>query len=281
MTFRSVRIATTHAIHGQQPATLENLKHYLDTIDRVIIPVYSDNDIRTPPIGRVTSGRIVDLWGGGYALDLHVELFGPDFIPGRDLNSEKRILPLYTLHELPGIWCETSCLPPEKISLIRDVCTILGAGISSRNAIGTLPDEIPAMTISIGILKFGYIADSCLKLINQEKIHLLTGMLGDLYLDAGSNRNDQLLIFDLFVADMQVRTILVEVIITNPSEKKIESFFGTGLRELDRVLTPYYLSRLHPEKIVIQYCEERFRVIYALQGQGIPMVPRSNSVFDI
>jgi len=99
-----------------------------------------------------------------------------------------------------------------------------------------------------------------------------------MYTTPGEDQPDSLLIFDLDVPDRQQRSLLIEVVLTNPSGNDIESFFSGGFDELDRILPPFYLSRLHPKKIVMNYRDGRFRVLYAIQEQGIPMIPRSDSI---
>ena len=142
-----------------------------------------------------------------------------------------------------------------------------------------LQEELPILIIGVGVIPFGYIADTVSRRLGLEKVHRLTAKLIRIYTTPGENRSDSLLIYDLDVTDRQQRSLLIEVILTNPSGKDIESFFSGGLGELDRILPPFYLSRLHPKKIVMNYSDCRFRVLYAIQEQGIPLIPRSDSFY--
>jgi hypothetical protein len=275
MTRRSVRIATTHTISGHQDVTLEDLERHLDTIDHMIIPVYSVHDPRVPPIGRVVSGIIVGLEDGEYALDVDVELFDPDFIPKSGTFEGKRVA---VVNRPPGkfwISCNTISTTPERTGHLHEISNLLGTRVSYRNSTEMLPEELPIMIIGIGMLPFGYIAQTISRRLGFEKVHQLKDKITPLFTTQGENLTDSLLIFDLDVIDKQERSLLIEVIMTNPGEKDIESLFSGGFGELDRILPPYYLSRLHPEKIVMNYSEGRFRVLYAIQKQGIPMIPRS------
>lgn len=277
MTRRTVRIATTFAVPDYPAITLDDLKRHVATIDQVIIPVYSVHDPRQPPIGRVVSGVIVELEDGEYALEVNIEIFDLDFVPVAGSPEDKRIAIFNKPHEMFGIWCDMTSMTPEKTSVMREISEILETRICSGSGTGILQGETPIITIGIGTLPFGYIADTISRRLSLEKVHQITGNLTRIYTDSGVDQQDRLLIFDLDVTDKQQRSLLIEVILTNPSGTDIRSFFSSGLRELDRILPPFYLSRLHPKKIAISYNHDRFRVLYALQDQGIPMVPRSDS----
>jgi hypothetical protein len=275
MTCRSIRIATTHHRSDHPPVTLDHLKQDLDMIDHVIIPVYSVYDPRQPPIGRVISGTIVGLEDGEYALDVNVELFGPDFIPECGDNGDKRVAIVNKPVGKFDVWCSACFVTPEKAAYLSEIATILETSPSYRSNTGMPQEDLPVIIISIGMLPFGYIADTISKRLGCEKVHRLLEKLTLMFTLPEENLPESLLIFDLEVADRQGRSLVVEVIMTNPSGKAINSFFSGGLGELNRILPPYYLSRLHPKKIVMNYCEGRFRVLYAIQKQGIPMIPRS------
>ncbi|MCX6699517.1 MAG: hypothetical protein NTV68_06270 [Methanomicrobiales archaeon] len=277
MTRRSIRIATTHAFPDYPCVTLDDLKRHLATIGHVIIPVYAVHDPRQPPIGRVVSGVIVALEDGEYALDAGIELFGPDFVPEGGTSVDRRVALLNKPRGKFGIWCDMRSITPEKTGALREIGEILGTHICSGSGNGILQEEPFILTIGIGTLPFGYIAGTLSRRLTAEKIHLLTGTLTRMYTAPGEDQPDSLLIFDLDVPDRQQRSLLIEVVLTNPSGKDIESFFSGGFDELDRILPPFYLSRLHPKKIVLSYRDGRFRVLYAIQEQGIPMIPRSDS----
>ena len=279
MTLQSIRIATTHAVPGNQVVTLDELKQNLATIDQVIIPVYSAHDPRQPPIGRVVSGVIRGLEDGEFALDASVELFGPDFIPKSGTSGDKRVVIVNRPQGMFGVWCNMISVTPEKTGHLREISEILGTAVSYRSSTGMLPEELPILIIGVGLLPFGYIADTVSRRLGLEKVHRLTAKLTRIYMTQGENRSDSLLIYDLDVTDRQQRSLLIEVILTNPSGKDIESFFSGGLGELDRISPPFYLSRLHPKKIVMNYSDGRFRVLYAIQEQGIPLIPRSDSFY--
>ncbi len=277
MTRRSIRIATTHAFPDYPAVTLDDLKRHLATIGHVIIPVYSVNDPRQPPIGRVVSCVIVGLEDGEYALDVSIELFGPDFVPEGGTSVDRRVAKLNKPSGKFGIWCDMTSMPPEKTGALREISEILETQICSGSGTGLLQEEPFILTIGIGTLPFGYIAYTVSSRLGPEKVHQLTGKLTRIYTDPGESRSDSLLIFDLDVTDRQQRSLLIEVIMTNPEEKDIKSFFSGGFGELDRILPPFYMSRLHPKKIVMNYSDGGLRVLYAIQEQGIPMIPRSDS----
>lgn len=277
MTLRSIRIATTHAVPGDQVITPDDLKQHLAMIDQVIIPVFSVHDPRQPPIGRVVSGVIRGLEDGEYALDVSVELFGPDFIPKSGRSDDKRVVIINRPQGKFGIWCNVISATPEETGLLREISEILGTPVSYRSSTGLFQEELPILIIGIGALPFGYIADTVSRRLGLEKIRWLTAKLTRIYATPGENRPESLLIFDLDVTDRQQHSLLIEVILTNPSGKDIEFFFSGGLGELDRILPPFYLSRLHPKKIVMNFSDGRFRVLYAIQEQGIPLIPRSHS----
>ncbi len=277
MTRRSICIATTHTLPDYPATTLDDLKQHLATIDHMIIPVYAVCDPRQPPIGRVISGVIAGLEDGESALWVNVELFGPDFVPAVGNSGDKRKAMVSRPDGKFMVWCDMSSLTPEKTELLREICEILETPISSGNVAGPLEEEPSIITIGIGGLPFGYIADTFSRRLTHEKVFQLTEKFGRIYSSPGEGRKDTLLIFDLDVADRQRRSLLIEVILTNPSELTVRSFFSGGLKELDRILPPFYLSRMRPKKIVMDYREGRFTVVYALQEQGIPMIPRSDS----
>jgi|GEM_PF-2256256 len=279
MTLQSIRIATTHAVPGNQVVTLDELKLHLATIDQVIIPVYSVHDPRQPPIGRVVSGVIRGLEDGEFALDVSVELFGPDFIPKSGTSADKRVVTVNMPQGKFGVCCNMISVTPEKTGHLREISEILGTAVSYRSSTGMLQEELPILIIGVGVIPFGYIADTVSRRLGLEKVHRLTTKLNRIYTTPGENRSGSLLIYDLDVMDRQQRSLLIEVILTNPSGKDIESFFSWGLGELDRILPPFYLSRLHPKKIVMNYSNGRFRVLYAIQEQGIPLIPRSDSFY--
>ena len=277
MTLQSIRIATTHAVPGNQVVTLDELKQHIAMIDQVIIPVYSVHDPRQPPIGRVVSGVIRGLEDGEFALDVTVELFGPDFIPKSGTSADKRVVTVNMPQGKFGVWCNMISVTPEKTGHLREISEILGTAVSYRSSTEMLQEELPILIIGVGVIPFGYIADTVSRRLGLEKVHRLTAKLIRIYTTPGENRSDSLLIYDLDVTDRQQRSLLIEVILTNPSGKDIESFFSGGLGELDRILPPFYLSRLHPKKIVMNYNDGMFRVLYAIQEQGIPMIPRSHT----
>ncbi len=279
MTRRSVRISTTHVIPDHPVITYDDLKRHLDMIDHVIVPVYSVPDPRQPPVGRVVSGDIIKLGDGEYALDINVELFDPEFIPNYGPPADKRVALLDRPHGKYGIWCDLISPDSETTGLLNEISEILKTRIYSRDRTGStrISPEFFMVIIGIEELPFGYIADSFSRRLGRKKIRQLAGKLTRIYKIPGNNRPDSLLIFDLDVTDRQQRSLLIEVILTNPSEDDIVSLFFGGLGELDRILPPFYLRRLQPKKIVIQYNNGGFRVLYAIEEHGIPMIPRSVS----
>lgn len=280
MTLRSVRIATTHVIPDHPVVTFDDLKRHLDMIDHVIVPVYSVPDPRQPPVGRVVSGNIVKLGDGEYALDVDVELFDPEFLPDYRAPVNKKVALPDRPQGTSGIWCDMISMDPETTGLLLEISEILGTRIFSRSGAGISPEEFFVVIIGVGDISFGYIADSFSRWLDGKKVRRVTEKFTRIYQDPANKRSDSLLIFDLDVTDRQQRVLLIEVILTNPSGDDIESIFFGGFRELDRILPPFYLSRLRPKKIVLHYIDGRFRVLYAIEEHGIPMIPRSASFVD-
>ena len=229
MSRQSVRIATTHVVPDHRAMALEDLKRHLDTIDHVIIPVYSVHDPRQPPIGRVVSGAIVGLEDGEYALDVNVELFDPDFIPSPGAAMDKRVAIVNRAQGRFGIWCDISTVTPEKTVILQEISEILETPVTSGNGAGILQDDLPILVIGIGMLPFGYIADTFSRRLGREQIHMLTENLTRLYTSPGEDPADSLLIFDLDVTDRQQRSLLIEVIMTNPCVKDIKTLFSGGI----------------------------------------------------
>jgi hypothetical protein len=275
MTRRSVRVSTTHGIPDHPVVTLEDLKHQLSLIDHVIVPVYSAPDPRQPPVGRVVSGIIVELGNGEYALDVDVELFDPEFIPDREPSGDKRVALLNRPLGRFGIRCDTISMDPKAMGILMEISDLLDTRLSLWNGTGTSRDGFFTVIIGVGGLSFGYITGSLHRRLGRQKVREIAVKLARVYEIPRNNQPDPLLIFDLDVTDRQQRALLIEVILTNPSREDIESLCTGGLGELDRILPPYYLSRLEPKKIVIHYNEGRFRVLYAVEEHGVPMIPRS------
>jgi len=278
MTLRKIVIATTCPGKGMAAVTYEDLARNRDLIDHSILPVYEGNDPRSVPIGRVISGELTRRDDGEYALEITVELFGPDISLHSARRSDKKFLISGDPGRSGGLVYPPEFDLPERLGLVRSICSALAVNATRSSGIGSTGVGTSAFTIGLGSVPFGYIRSAIHERFDKDTIRTLRKDIPGLFSPGEGTGSVPLLAINLWVFDQAGRETLVEIIVPRPSAREIRMLIPEGLGDLDRLLPPYYLSRSGPKKIVMSYLGGRYRVLYALEEHGLPLVPRRDMV---
>jgi hypothetical protein len=245
----------------------EGLNSFVASMNDHYLPLTIEHDIRNAPIGRIASAAIVPLEDGEFAVKGIFEIFEEGDTAsslqgdGRRIRVEKDKTPSF------NIGYDRSYETPEGRELLAALSRLSPESRATPQTKKSL-EPISTLVIAAAIGAGAAIASGFLKKLGEDLYFGLKNIL-KAHFDSRKESRDRLLVFQ-FTMIRGAELVEVQVVLTNPSAKEIESLFSQGFDELDS-----YLSRCVGLKTVgryvFEYKDGRLESLYALRNDCVPM----------
>jgi len=266
MIIRRGILATTHLdLHGERMA-ISALHQLAECINSGYLPFGVQHDPRIAPVGRVVSAVVKQLADGEYGVEGLMEIFEPgDEIR---LESDSREIPILGVEgESLVIEYDRNFADPEDQALIKRIAGLFGTRPQQQVKKALEPISI---LIIVGSFALASIASGFLNKLGADGFDALKSALKDLFRRDRVSKRENLLMLKAIVSG-EDHEIEVDVVLTNPTGAQIDTFFKTGLAELDRVLPRYWDMRSGVKRIVYKYQEESLSFSFGVRKDGVPL----------
>lgn len=229
------------------------------------IPMGVEHDPRIPPIGRFTDAWIEDLPDGSSILKGIGEIFEPG-----DVGSEQD---KKTIRERPPsadgleIIFDRTYENEEDIQDIKAIAEILGTQPRYEGKKAVEPLSVLALAAAFAL---GGVASGFFGAIGTDAYNWMKEKLSTLIQRQKSRSKEQLLLFSFSVIHSGV-TVLVQVILENPTESEISEFFAKTIYELDSIPLFLFDPKARVSRVVYFAKSGKLQFEYAVRKDGYPM----------
>lgn len=261
-------IATSHIDRHGDMLSPEGLKDMVEQINTQYIPITIEHDPRIPPQGRIKSAKLIKLEDGHYAVEEIKEIFEE----GDEINvvdpSREMPLPIYDSDVLQ-ITFDRSYRDDASQRLINDISSLLGSSPQEYEKKALEPISI---LIIGGFYLLGKIASGFFNKLGSDAWDALKSKLKILFEKKKKEAQENLLMFQLSIS-VEGLIVNTEVVLTNPSDDDIDSFFENGLSKLDQII-PSLINK-HPEvkKIVFTFSDNDLSLLFSVRKDAVPIYP--------
>ena len=259
-------IATSHRDSHGEILHSDGLKDMVENIKEKYVRVGVEHDPRIPPLGRIVDANIFKMEDGEYAVEAVMEIFEKDdlFIPID--NKKKMISHQNELNHLL-IRYDRSFREEDNLRIVNEI-----AGIFNSKPVEEVKKALDPL--SILIISGGFILTSIAAgffgKFGSDLFDSFKNKLKQLYKRKSSQ--EQLLIFEFTIYSQG--NITVSIILTNPDDLVIDSFFSDGLNKLEKLLPHYFDHEFAISEIFLKYNNGKLEVTYGIRKDGIPIFPK-------
>lgn len=266
MEYVTAIIATSHVDSHGDRLTVDALKSMVDQINSQYIPMIVEHDPRCPPLGRITSARLVRSDDGEYAVETTTQFFDAGEEPKLDVTG--RSMPVRQVNDdFLHLVDDRSFASPEDQALLEELRNLISG--KQETEVKKASDPISILQIA-GMFPAGRIATGLLNKVGSDRWDTFKKKLSAIVKKKGQERGECLLIFR-FVLLPEPGPVSIEIILTNPSGADINLFLGQGLRDLDQATPSLLLKSKDLSKIVTRYSEGKLTVSFAVRKDAVPV----------
>lgn len=248
----------------------EALKSMVGQINEKYIPIGTEHDPRIPPQGRLISSKLIRLDDGAYAVEGVAEIFEKDDEIGKIDNSRQMPLKTYNI-DTYGIRYDQTYKDSESQKIINDIAYLLNASIQEE--IKKAFEPISILTI-VGAFILGAVAHGFLNKLGADAWDALKEKIKQLQRKKKGQVKERLLIYEFTLINEDTKTI-AEIILANPTDEDIDSFFNSGLKQLDELVPKYFAPHLGLSKIVFGYFNKKLIMQFGVRKDAVPIYPNS------
>jgi hypothetical protein len=267
-----VVLSTTHVDRHNERFSVGALESMVEQVQSNIFPMGVEHDPRIPPVGRIVDAELREREDGEYQVVGTVEIFeSGDEIPSLDRD---RTVPVRSpdTEGLQAVY-DRSYRGEDDQQTIKELVEILGTEPKEE---GKKSYEVLSVLTIAGLFMVGRIAGGFFKEMGADAYKSFKSKVKGLLDRKADERDERLMKFNPTVK-VDDRLVEIEVILTNPTDDEIESFFEEGLQELDDII-PNHIRDESINKIVYEYEGRSITVNFGLREDGIPVsFPSSNS----
>ena len=258
--------ATTHLdLHHERLAS-SALEGMARQIRERYVPVMWNHDIRFPPLGRVTSARVVDLDDGEQALETESEIWESGD-PIASLAGDGRVL-VKEHFDAPGfeVRVDRGFRSEEDRQATVEIAQLDGRGrrpvLVGKKALE--PD--PVLVIAVGTIA-GAIALGFFQRLGEDIYEQLKSRLARLV----SEREQPLLIdFDITFEHDGRKTL--HVLLHGPSSAQVEDLFDRRFEGVDIEVERCLQDVADLDRVVTSWVDGSIVLNYALRQDGVPVL---------
>jgi hypothetical protein len=266
MSLKILRLSTTHVDRHNERMSVEALKSMVTQSNENIIPLGIEHDPRKSPVGRIIQTKLVELDDGEYAIDGIAEMF--DSSIDELSNVGNRSIPIrdYSNKGLQIITDRNFRDEDSKEHLLELSKILKNAHIEEE--IKKSLDPITVLTIG-GSFILGAIASGFFGEIGADGFRALKNILAKLFVKKSSGQ-EKLLHLEFTVSN-GIKSINIEIILTDPTQDEINSVLDTGLNQLDILVAEHFENEMDFARIVYNYGADKFELNYSVLKSGIPL----------
>jgi len=249
---------------------VRELERFAEQINSQWLPMVVEHDPRIPPIGRLSSATVIQRDDGVYAVEGTFERYEDgDIIPFVD---ERRRVPTHEHMNADAfeIRWDRSFRGADDQSDLDELVDLLGA--SNKHHVKKSVEPISALIIAGGFILSG-VARGFLQKLGGDAAEAVKKKLKKLM--QRQRGKEQLLVYEWSVSCEDSRVVIVQVILTNPSQEDIDSFHVRGQFDLARVLPEHLRAPLPLAQLTYEYENGKLELTYALRTDAVPVLPRS------
>lgn len=264
-----VVLSTTHIDRHNEMMSVGALESMVQQVKTNIIPMGVEHDPRIPPIGRIIDAKLRKREDGEHEVVGIVEIFEDgDEIP----FSERRLPDRKPDTEKINLIYDRSYRSEQDQIIINNIAKILD---SSPKEESKKSFDVLSVLAIVGAFTAGAISSGFFNSLGADAYELLKGNIKKLLGRKGKETDERLFKFNPTI-EINDRIVDVEVIMTNPSESDIDSFFDEGIKELDTVVMDYIKDK-SVKKIVFEYENKKINIRFGVRIDGVPMFPKDSN----
>jgi len=260
-------IATSHVDRHNEVMPVETLEAMVEQVNKQYIPMGIEHDPRIPPLGRLVSARVLQLEDGEYGVEGIGEIFEPGDII--ELQNDGREIILHgKVKENLYLRYDRNYRDREDQVIINELSNLFGS--EPKEEIKKSLDPISILTIG-GAFVLGGIANGFLGKIGSDAYDSVKAKITKLLQKkAKKKEHEPLLIFSFWVSADGYH-LEVEAILTNPTSEDIDSFFKSGLNQLDSLVSLYFDKKIGLRRIITKYENKELNLLFGVRKDAVPM----------
>lgn len=264
-------IASSHIDKHGDKMSLSALESIVEQVNKYVIPVGIEHDPRIPPKGRISSAQIIKLDDGEYAVEAVFEFFEPNDAIVLS-NTSKIMRPNKFDIANFNIIYDRNFRYDEDLRLINDIAVLFET--EAREQLKKAVDPLSVLIIVASFI-IGSIAKGFLGKFGEDGYLLLKDRIKKLMTRKKEGEIEKILKLQMYIQiDKQV--IEVDVILTNPTTKEIDSFFDEEFMRLDDLVTNFYEPNIDLYRMVFEYRKGEVVIKYSIRKDGFPMTHSSS-----
>ena len=257
-------LATSHVDrHGDQ-VSVEALRSLVEQVERTYIPQTMDHDPRIPPVGRLVSAELRVREDGEFEVFGTTELFDEGEPPYKD---DGRLMPIATVHgEELEVFYDRSYENDADRETLDEIRGLTAGRLQPELKKAFEPLSLLALA---GVFAIGAFAGGFLNKMGSDAWDATKEKLKELFRRKREMAGEHLFSFRAVVQRGE-DTVLVETILTNPSDDDLDRFFSDGLRELDGIVPRLLETPVPVRKLVMEYSDGRVRFLFGVRKDAVP-----------
>lgn len=264
-------IATTALDKHNEKLSLGCLEGIVDQINSHTLLTFVEHDPRTPPVGRIISGKIVKINNSDFGVEAEIEYFDEpsennDLFKNRPLICDDD----FSQNNKIQFEYDRNFENDDDQKVISELSVILKT--KPKYSVKKSLDPISIFTIG-GAFMAGGIFSGFFGEIGADGYRLLKEKLKKLFATEKVGEKERLLEFS-FNAINGEKTITCKVILTNPSPVDIDSILDRGLKEFDDIVNAHFNAQMEYKLIVFEYKNSQFEPKYAVTNDGSTYHPK-------
>jgi hypothetical protein len=264
-TFEAILSSTVVDQHGEvmSKGALESAANILS---KNYVQMGVEHDPRHPPIGRFTEAWVEEQSDGVIVLKGRGELFEPeDELPN---SIGKTIIEREYPEGHLQLTFDRSYNSDEDHADINAIANRFGS--KPRQEIKKAVEPLSILAIG-GAFVFGAIASGFLGQIGADTYTFLKDKLVALIKRQRGKSKDQLLVFD-FTVTHKGQKLLVQAILSNPTDEQIDTFLKQAIYDLDSAIgSDAFSPKLQLSRLVYLYENQSLEFLYAVRKDGFPV----------
>jgi len=241
------------------------LEDMVQALNQNYLPWGVEHDPRHMPIGRVSNAWLEEKPDGLILVKAIGELFEPDDTLPETI--EKTIVEREHKSDSLEISYDRSYSNPEDEADINEIAQKFGTspGFEAKKAF----EPLSILTFSGGFV-LGAIVSGFFSQIGADGYTFLKNKLTALIQRQRQKSKEQLVVFS-FTVTHKGKKLLIQTIIDNPDEIKLDEFFQKGIYKLDKISADYFNNCHKLSRVVFLYDKNGLHFLYAVRKDGYPV----------
>ncbi|MBL1149547.1 MAG: hypothetical protein D8M53_05010 [Armatimonadetes bacterium] len=243
------------------------------------IPMWVEHDVARPPIGRMISAKVIRLDDGVLAVEATGEVWESDADLAAITSDGRRMVIHETQVPTFQVGFDTTFHDPEGMELVKE---LREAGCASSQFEGRKSAEVVSqLVIAAGAFIAGAISGGFFNALGEELYSGLKSRLKALRKkkDKSGKERATRLLFRFTVRDRD-RSIEVNAVLDNATDEMIESFFDSGIKQLDAITTEALALEPRATRIATRQTADTIEPIYVARDDCKPSWLRREETTD-